>query len=774
MYASGTSHPQSNCSNIPIICYAEDWGRLPSSTQHIMRQLSKTHPILWVDSLGLRTPSASGGDFNRIFSKIKKSFSGIREIEPNIYVLSPLVIPLYKFGLIRWINKQILRCYIKPFLWKRGFGTFLQWSSCPSSAIMCGALREIANIYYIGDEFSEFTQLNSNLVKNLENKLMMNSDLMLVVSDKLKKNKSKFNHLTFKIPHGCDFEHFSKTSGLNKNDIPEDLAKIKGPIIGYYGLIRDWFDFDLLRDTFSKNPDWSLVLIGPLDTDTSKIDNLPNVYFLGPKPYEFLPNYLRGFDICLIPYRRIEITINANPLKLLEYFASGKPVITTDLPSVYPYKEGLNIVKSTDELNITIGEILDDNALQLNKTGIELASKNSWLSRAKVIESLFEKHIYHLVRPAKKTVVMHLIAAMEIGGAEKVILNLLSQKDKGQYDLRVTSFVRAADGIGTKFLKTVSDTGIINDSIPIYKRFNIRDIFAMKKILKRHNVRLLHTHGYKSDIIGIMAARMFGIPAIVTAHGYINEGPSLKRYEKLGRLSLRFAQKTISVSDNVHQSLLNSGINENRIISIPNVVDFEYFAEKGEIDFREKWNVDKNEIIIGSAGRLSSEKAHINLINAFRLLPDRLQAKCRLVIAGNGPQKEELIAAANKHQLEKRFILTGFISDMRSFYKAIDIFCLPSLTEGMPLTILEAAASRKPIIASEVGSIGDLIKDSSDGFLATPGDINGLAKALERLLESDEQRKTFAIKLYNKLKTTYDIKGWANKIFDVYREILDR
>ncbi len=373
-----------------------------------------------------------------------------------------------------------------------------------------------------------------------------------------------------------------------------------------------------------------------------------------------------------------------------------------------------------------------------------------------------------------KLVVMHLIAAMNIAGAEKVILNLLSQKNTGPYDLRVTSFIRATDGSGTEFLEVAQSTGAVTDKILMYKRWDWGDVKALIHIIKKHDVKIIHSHGYKSDIIGAIASLKTGVPMIVTAHGFIGTDLKLAIYEKIGCLFLHFAKKVICVSKNVENTVRKAGLRSKKILLIPNAVDFDYFSVTAEIDLRSEWNVINGKLLIGCAGRLSAEKAQNNLIKAFALLPERLKDKSQLVLAGDGPKKDELLALVEKYQLEKKVIFTGFISDMRSFYKAIDIFCLPSLTEGLPLTILEAVASLKPIIASDVGSIGELIKDSYDGFLVPPGDIDELSKALERLLESDELRKAFALKLYDKLRKTYDIKGWADKIFNVYKEILDR
>ncbi|MEE9442378.1 MAG: glycosyltransferase [candidate division Zixibacteria bacterium] len=761
-----------NRQNDALVCYAEDWGRLPSSTQHLMRKLSSNHTILWVDSLGLRVPSVSKGDVGRIFSKIGKFFAGVKEVEPNIFVLSPLVIPLFKYSLIRWINRQILKFNIQRYLRKNNIASIIQWSSCPTAAIMLDALGEKANVYYIGDEFSEFTQFDKDLVASLERLLLIQSDLLLVVSDRLVETKSKYNPSIYKLPHGCDYEHFAQTERLTESDIPGDLRTIKKSVIGYYGLIRDWFDFEMLKDIFSRHPEWSLVLIGPCDTDTSLIDNLPNVHLLGPKPYEELPNYLKGFDVCIIPYRISEITINANPLKLLEYMASGKPVITTDLPSVHSYSEGLTIAKSAGDMESGIENLLSGQTDEIKSKQVKIARENSWTNRAEKIESLLEEKVHPIYRKPNRPVIMHVIAAMEIAGAEKVLLNLIDRKDNCPYEMRVTSFVRGSDGTGTKFLKSVFATDTTVDRIPMCRRWDLRDVKALMRIIKRQKVSLLHTHGYKSDIVGVLASKLTGVPIVATSHGFTSADEKLKRNEKIDRFILRFAHKIICVSKGVYDSLVFSGIDKDKLILIPNAIDFEYFSKPPDKNFRESWGVASDEIIIGTAGRLSLEKAHTDLVKGLAIIPEDMRNRCRLVIAGDGPEKEKILEAAKENGVADKLIMAGYVNDMRSFFNSIDVFCLSSLAEGTPLTALEAAASGLPLVMTSVGGSTALINDGVDGFLIEPSAPNQLADALSKLIDDEKLRNQFAREGRDKLKSEYDIVNWSEKFFDIYRGIL--
>ena len=371
-----------------IISIAEDWGRLPSSSQHIMRVLSREYSILWVDSLGLRTPSVSKKDLKRVFQKLGRFFSGIKEKEPNIYVYSPLVLPYFQNRLARKINQFILTWSLKFFLSKKKAQKRILWAACPTAEGLVGMLKEEKSIYYCADEYSEFTGYSKKLVKELEEELLKKVDLVLVVSDKLFLTKREYNPNIFLIPHGVEFEHFSKYNS-SPVELPADLKNVMKPVIGYYGLIRDWIDFELLQK-ISERKDWSLVFIGPTSTDVSAIRGKENVHFLGPKDYEELPLYLQGFDVCIIPYELTEVTINARPLKLFEYLASGKPVVSTPLPSVLPYGKVVRIGSTNEEFIQQIEKSLLEKDESLKKKRIDLARENSW-------EKLVQKNLKPLL-----------------------------------------------------------------------------------------------------------------------------------------------------------------------------------------------------------------------------------------------------------------------------------------------------------------------------------------------------------------------------------------
>jgi glycosyltransferase involved in cell wall biosynthesis len=183
------------------------------------------------------------------------------------------------------------------------------------------------------DEYSAFTGVTSQAILDLEVDLLRECDLVIVSAEKLYETKSKYNPRTVMVRHGVDFHHFRQALDPSVA-VPADIAHLPKPVIGFFGLIADWVDVELMAEVAKRYPHGSLVVIGKATTDVSALAALPNVHLLGRKPYSELPAYCKGFQVALNPFRINELTLNANPLKVREYLAAGLPVVATNIPEV--------------------------------------------------------------------------------------------------------------------------------------------------------------------------------------------------------------------------------------------------------------------------------------------------------------------------------------------------------------------------------------------------------------------------------------------------------
>lgn len=317
--------------NRDILCFSHDWTGATLSKNHLMRLLSRRNRVLWVNSIGYRRPTATRSDIRRILSKFSAAAQPITEVEPNFFVFNPLAFPAYD-GAWAGLNRQWLGIQVRRAMRRIGFNRPINFVFNPTAAIVAGTLGEEKIVYYCVDEYSAFSGVNAESLVRLEAQLLQKADLVVVSSQRLYESKSPANPNTILVRHGVDFDHFRKALDAD-TPIPAEFARFRRPVIGYFGLISpDWVDTRLLLRLANAMPEASLVLLGKVAMDVSAVRWLPNVHFLGHKPYASLPSYCKGFDVAIVPFPINPATLSANPLKLREYLAAGLPVVSTAIP----------------------------------------------------------------------------------------------------------------------------------------------------------------------------------------------------------------------------------------------------------------------------------------------------------------------------------------------------------------------------------------------------------------------------------------------------------
>lgn len=332
-----------------ILCFASGYDAPPTSKHHVMHILAEHNRILWINYHASRTPTASSSDLHYMAGKLLEIAKGLKTPRKNLYVLTPLVIPLPGSDLARRINRSLLITQIRLALKKIRQGPVQIWSFTPEIAYALGHFNEEKVVYYCVDDHAAFSGYDKAQVLRDENELCQKSDLVITTSMALQAAKKDWNPSTVLIPHGVDFHHFNQAVTQDL-PCPAELAPIPRPRLGFFGLIRDWVDVDLLWQAAQKRPDWHFVLIGDADAsvDLAKYRAAPNMHFLGRKKYEDLPAFCRHFDLGLIPFKVNELTHAVNPIKLREYMSAGLPVISTPMPEVQLYSHLVKITETTD------------------------------------------------------------------------------------------------------------------------------------------------------------------------------------------------------------------------------------------------------------------------------------------------------------------------------------------------------------------------------------------------------------------------------------------
>jgi glycosyltransferase involved in cell wall biosynthesis len=297
-----------------------------------MRLLARDNRVLWVNSIGYRAPTVSKADLSRAFKKVKAVFNRLKEVERNIFVLNPLALP-WQNRLAKAVNRKLLAFQVRSAMRKLGFEHVINWIFNPAAAIVARAFSEDLLIYHCVDEYTAFSGVATESLARMETDLLNQSDIVIVSAEKLLESKAAVNPKTVMVRHGVDFEHFRRALDP-KTQVPTEVANLPKPVIGFYGLIADWVDVDLMAKVARHFSHGSMVVLGKATTDVSELSSIPNVHMLGRKPYAELPAYCKAFDVALNPFRINRLTLNANPLKVREYMAAGLPVVATAIPEV--------------------------------------------------------------------------------------------------------------------------------------------------------------------------------------------------------------------------------------------------------------------------------------------------------------------------------------------------------------------------------------------------------------------------------------------------------
>jgi len=378
-----------------IICFSNDWDSDPLSKKHIMQRLAKRNRVLWINSIGNRNPTASVYDLKRIIKKLRDFSRGSKSVDESIHVLSPIAIPYHGSRLARWINRKTLQWTVRRACRRLGFMNPVTWTFLPTSADIAGSLGERALVYHCVDEYSEFSGTDKAALLDLEKRLIEKSHCVIVSSDRLLAAKRRYNSNTYLVTHGVDVAHFRKACD-SETIIPEEMKALRRPVIGFFGLIADWVDLDLIRFVADSHPDWDIVLIGKCVTDIRIFDGLKNVHLLGARPYPLLPHYAKAFDVAILPFAVNELTLAANPLKLREYLAAGLPVVTTAIPEAEKLKHVLHVGRDKLDFLEQLHTIV-----RAGKTGPQISisrhmDSESWDEKVEELSRIFNGVSQHI------------------------------------------------------------------------------------------------------------------------------------------------------------------------------------------------------------------------------------------------------------------------------------------------------------------------------------------------------------------------------------------
>ena len=394
-----------------IVFSYSDWRASWSTPQQLFSRIAgesntSAHRVLYVDQprsflYGLKPRDPQGAGL----------WEGprLQEVQRNLWVYHPpaiflptggLPFPIARFNL--QVNGRFLARQVRKAAAALGFQDAVLWDFSPLHAGAVAHVPHALHLYDIADDWINYVKSMDGraLITWAEIYLCQHADLLLPSTGNIQKKWLAFNKKSHVVPHAADYAHFA-TAADAATPIPGDIADLPHPVVGSVGVIDpDRFDVELIEHLSAARPAWSILLVGPprADMDLGRIQKLPNVYLTGNRSIADLPKYLKGIDVALVPYRLNEATKNIYPLKLQEYLATGKPVVSSAMPSIVPFEGTVRIARSHGEFVTQIEAALAEDNAEARAARQAVARENAWEARvaqklALIDEALREKGI---------------------------------------------------------------------------------------------------------------------------------------------------------------------------------------------------------------------------------------------------------------------------------------------------------------------------------------------------------------------------------------------
>lgn len=380
-----------------IICFAgEDWWyHHPHSKYHLMRRFAKAgNKVIFVNSISMGLPSLANKDLlPRIARKLRSYARLARPTPEGVTVVSPAVIPFFGSWAARAANRKLLALQIGRLARRGGLSRPILWIAIPTAADMIGEFDEGLVIYQVSDKYDANLMDHATdlaTIGKLHERAIDNADLVLYSGKKLLAEADRGRERSFLLEQAVDFDHWAQV-GSGSLEIAAAVARIPSPRLGYFGAIEPWLvDQDLIKRACRERPDWQWIFIGNKSRGV-EIEALPNTHFLPPVPYQELPHYAAGFDVCVLPWDTAHsFTSYGSAIKVREYLATGLPVVISPLPEYESMGEVLRIARSHDDWFRLVEEALNEKDPAAARARQAAVSIGTWDARAEWVSGLIE------------------------------------------------------------------------------------------------------------------------------------------------------------------------------------------------------------------------------------------------------------------------------------------------------------------------------------------------------------------------------------------------
>jgi glycosyltransferase involved in cell wall biosynthesis len=625
----------------------------------------------------------------------------------------PLICRINSFFMSRFLQRHIKKLELRnPLI----------YNYTPYAGFVLKRLRPERALYECVDEFAVNKRLvRRTVVERLERDTIGRSDAVIVTAPYLLEMKKKHSKKIFLIPNGSDVMHFREVN-LGRVEPAEEIAELPKPVVGFVGALAYWIDLELIEYLANRLPHCSIAFVGPVSVDAGRLAKYRNVHFLGRKPYADIPKYMAGIDVCINPYILDEIASGCSPLKLYEYMAAGKPIVSVRMPEAELFADLVDIADTKEEFAQKIDELTaksPDSRRSLADRMWAESTKHSWDQRfqqtCNVLAQCFETTRFRIGIKATQIV--------EGGGLTHLRMLL-------------KHYPQSSDAMIVVYLSECQrsfDLPSRDDITYRYFRFPSRwrplriiwEQFVLRRHLKKDRIDVLFEPGN----LGMISR---SIPRVMLIHNiapysnaFIANEPfsskvRLHALRRLTRLSVSRSRGVVHLThyaESYVQKHLGAGHIPNRVIHMgteedtaAQVVDTHTLTELGVVGR-----------LVFSCSHLYRYKNIHELLAAFKLLTEQFSEPATLVISGapyDIAYSKELAEFIRGNRLGNRAILTGAVdyATLSTLYGSCDLFVFPSELESASLILLEALKAGAPIAAADTGLCREVLDEAAVFF----------------------------------------------------------
>ncbi|MFO0799636.1 MAG: glycosyltransferase [Gemmataceae bacterium] len=368
----------------PLVVFSDDWGRHPSSCQHLISHLLPTRPVVWVNTIGTRPPRLDRATLARAVEKLKqwgRAPHPPREPQgPAPRVLNPRMWPSFRGRLARGLNRRVLGRALRAAVAHLPAPPVVV-TTLPITADLVGTFPAARWVYYCVDDFAVWPGLDGRTMRDMEAELVTKVDAAVAVSENLQLHLEKLGRPSHLLTHGVDLDHFRRTP----EGLPESLRgldALPGPLVVFWGVIDRRMDTEFVRAVAASLEVGTVLLVGPQDSPDPTLLTLPRVATLPPVPYAHLPALAARAGVLVMPYADLPVTRAMQPLKLKEYLATGKPVVVRELPATRDWSDCLDAAATPDAFAAAVRERLATGVPAVQADGRKRLDAEGWAAKA--------------------------------------------------------------------------------------------------------------------------------------------------------------------------------------------------------------------------------------------------------------------------------------------------------------------------------------------------------------------------------------------------------